>query len=135
MWTAVAVAVAALCGLAHGGAYSGCTGYRAVHHFKLGFFDAAVLSDGDLVMRDNPFETPLVAVHRSYRNLSMSVAPYRFAQNILMLWRGNTVILVDTGLGSYKGHGEDAGKLLSNMALFGKTPEMVTHVLITHGRT
>lgn len=111
-------------------AYEGCTGYGAIHHFKVGLFRGTVLSDGDLVMKDNPFDTPLVAVHRSYRNLSLSTEPYRFAQNIVLLRNGYDVILVDTGLGSYTGHGTRAGMVVKNLGLLGLKPSDVTLILV-----
>ncbi len=81
-------------------------------------------------MKDNPFDTPLVAVHRSYRNLSLSLKPYRFAQNTVLLRYGRDVILVDTGLGSYTGHGTRAGMVVKNMALIGLKPSDVTMILV-----
>jgi len=129
----IAVLILLLPWSANASSYAGCTGEGAVYRFKVGRFIATILSDGDLVMRDNPFDTPLVAVHRSYRNLSLSTLPYRFPQNGILLQKDGENVLVDTGLGSYTGHGTRAGKIVANLAKFGVTPDQVNYVIITHG--
>nr|GFC49914.1 hypothetical protein [Tanacetum cinerariifolium] len=53
-------------------------------------------------------------------------------QNILFFSLGNTNVLVETGVGSFTGFGEDAGKLVDNLAAAGIEPARIDAILCSH---
>jgi len=107
-----------------------------VHHFKFGNQTAAVLSDGPIIVPENPFISSDYAVFRSYRENFRSVPPFVFQQNVLLLDTEAGRILVDTG--SLSGVNRNpiyskGGRLFSNLLSLGISPDSIDIVLLTHG--
>jgi glyoxylase-like metal-dependent hydrolase (beta-lactamase superfamily II) len=53
-------------------------------------------------------------------------------QNVLFFSLGNTNVLVETGVGSFRGFGERAGKLVDNLLAAGIDPARIDAILCSH---
>lgn len=107
---------------------------RAATHatFRLGDFEATIVSDGNLViparfLATNAAPKELASALAGIGQTGETVAP---AANVTVLRRGADVILVDAGAGP--NFMPTAGKLVDNMKTAGIDPGTVTKVIYTH---
>ena len=107
-----------------------------VYRFKVGAFEATVISDGPLIMgppqadvfvglSKEDFTKALADNYLPFDNLALE-------QNMLLLNTGDKLVLFDTGTGSSKIMGPHAGKLLANLKAAGVEPRDIDAVILTH---
>jgi len=112
----------------------------AWHRFKIGEYEATIVSDGSL-----PLGKPEPAFPASPPNEIQELLTRNFLQpdaatleqNALILNTGRQLILFDTGMGESMGpaskmFGPTTGKLLANMRAAGIEPEQIDMVVLTH---
>lgn len=106
---------------------------RPFHRFTVGELELTVITDG--FIRLSPVQPNFpngseaaekALLHEHFRPTS----EMDLSMNILLIKKGNEVILIDTGTGG--AFGEDSGWMLPSMADAGFTPEGVTAVIISH---
>jgi glyoxylase-like metal-dependent hydrolase (beta-lactamase superfamily II) len=106
-----------------------------IHRFRIGVMDAAVISDGPLLLppaRDlfsGPGED---AMDAALRAAGQPVDRVRVAQNCLLLQTATHRILFDNGMGSAKLFGPDSGALPDGLAEAGVAPEQIDALVLTH---
>ncbi|MEN9918552.1 MAG: hypothetical protein RL662_988 [Bacteroidota bacterium] len=102
--------------------------------FQIGDIQAVVLSDGYIPFASvQPILAPVAdadSVSAVLKAQFRSTTSFELAMNILLLQKGDRLILFDAGYGSLVG--DYAGKLIHNLALVGITPEQITDVIVTH---
>jgi glyoxylase-like metal-dependent hydrolase (beta-lactamase superfamily II) len=107
-----------------------------VYRFKVGAFEATVISDGPLVMgppqadvfvglSKDDFVKALNENYLASDNLALE-------QNTLLLNTGDKLLLFDTGTGASKMMGPHSGKLLANLKAAGVEPKDIDAVILTH---
>jgi glyoxylase-like metal-dependent hydrolase (beta-lactamase superfamily II) len=103
--------------------------------FSVGGINGYILSDGrlDLGSPEKVFlgETK----QRVEQALTSSFLPTErivVEQNILFFSLGNTNVLVETGVGSFTGFGEDADQLVNNLLAAGLDPARIDAILCSH---
>jgi len=106
----------------------------AFYRFKLGGFEATIVSDGPLHMGE-PNANVFVGVSKEQmvKELTDNFLPtdnVLLEQNALVINTGDRVVLFDTG--GFKVMGPDAGRLIANMKASGLDPKDVDAVVITH---
>jgi glyoxylase-like metal-dependent hydrolase (beta-lactamase superfamily II) len=108
----------------------------AFYRFKLGAFEATVVSDGPLHMgppNANVFSaTSKEDMTKALADNFLPTDNVTLEQNVLVLNTGANLIVFDTGLGSLKMLGPDSGRLLANLAAAGIDPKAVDAVVLTH---
>jgi glyoxylase-like metal-dependent hydrolase (beta-lactamase superfamily II) len=108
----------------------------AYQRFKIGAFEATVVSDGPLMIgppSDGVFtglskDEFTRVLHEHYLPTDNVV----LQQNALVVNTGERVILFDTGMGSNKTLGPTTGHLLTNLKAAGLEPKDVDAVVLTH---
>jgi glyoxylase-like metal-dependent hydrolase (beta-lactamase superfamily II) len=100
------------------------------HRFPIGEFDALILCDESAPRPANSFLTdvPQDALNSAAQSLGLNADALEFSRNILVLRRGDQVIVVDTGMGA--GRNGDFGRLLEEQGI---SADQVTLIIITHG--
>ncbi|MCQ4160182.1 MBL fold metallo-hydrolase [Roseomonas sp. GC11] len=112
----------------------------AWHRFRLGAFEATVISDGRLPLGKPAPAFPSSPPEEISRLMSSNFLPTDEAtleQNILVLNTGRQLILFDTGMGDSMGpaskmFGPTTGKMLANLRAAGISPEQIDLVVLTH---
>ena len=108
----------------------------AFYRFRLGDFEATVLSDGPLQLGP-----PSADVFKGFSKEDMTKAladnflpteTVALDQNALVVNTGERVVLFDTGVGSAKMFGPTSGRLLGNLKAAGIDPKDVDAVVLTH---
>ena len=132
--TAAAVATAAL--PARAKAPLRGTPAPAYYRFRLGNFEATIVSDGPLALGE-PRAGILLDLSRDdlVKALSDNFLPtdrFTVEQNALVLNTGDRLVLFDTGLGSLRIFGPDSGKLIANLAAAGIDAKDIDAVVLTH---
>ncbi len=111
------------------------TAVKGFHQFKLGDLDLVIVSDGSLSLGPvQPFYAPGVAPGLVKKALEDSFRPtdaIALGINILVVKKGQTTILIDTGTGP--GFGSGAGWLPQSLVAAGIKPSDVTDIVLTHG--
>ncbi len=107
-----------------------------VYRFKVGAFEATVISDGPLIMGP-PQADVFVGLSKDdfIKALNDNYLPsdsLALEQNMLLLNTGDRLVLFDTGAGSSKMMGPHSGKLLANLKAAGVEPQDVDAVILTH---
>jgi glyoxylase-like metal-dependent hydrolase (beta-lactamase superfamily II) len=106
------------------------------YRFKLGAFEATVISDGPL-----PLGEPKAGVFGALskedfgRMLGDNYLPtdnVTLEQNALVINTGDRLMLIDTGMGSEKALGPDTGRLVANLKAAGIDAQNIDAVLLTH---
>jgi glyoxylase-like metal-dependent hydrolase (beta-lactamase superfamily II) len=135
---AAALAPAALSALNPTDAKEAMFGNKAPawYRFKLGDFEATVVSDGILSL--GPIaalypKTPKEAVDGVLTSRFQSPTAFIVQENCLVLNTGDQLVLLDSGLGTYKVFGTAAGRLASNLMASGIKPEDIDAIVLTHG--
>jgi glyoxylase-like metal-dependent hydrolase (beta-lactamase superfamily II) len=106
------------------------------YRFKVGSFEATVVSDGPLhmgapaagVFTDLSKEQMLKELNDNF----LPTDDVALDQNALVINTGERVILFDTGLGSLKMMGPDSGRLLAGIKAAGLDPKDIDAVVLTH---
>ena len=108
----------------------------AWYRFKLGDFEATVVSDGSLnlgaIARLYP-KTPKDAVEGALASQFQSPGAFIVQENCLVVNTGDKLALIDSGMGTYKAFGETAGRLEATLATAGIKPEDIDAIILTHG--
>jgi len=108
----------------------------AFYRFKLGAFEATVISDGPLDLgepKDGVFTG--LSKDEMVRSLTDNFLPtdnVRLEQNALLINTGDRLALLDTGCGSSRMFGQNSGRLLGNMKAAGIDPNDIDAVILTH---
>jgi glyoxylase-like metal-dependent hydrolase (beta-lactamase superfamily II) len=106
------------------------------YRFKVGAFEATVVSDGPLDLgepKDGVFMG--LSTQDMTRALTDNFLPLdnvRLEQNTLVINTGDRLALLDTGCGSSRMFGQHAGRFLGNLKAAGIDPKDVDAVLLTH---
>ncbi|MBB5695348.1 MBL fold metallo-hydrolase [Muricoccus pecuniae] len=112
----------------------------AWHRFRIGEFEATVISDGALPLGDPTQAFLGVEAGEVRRMLTGAFLPpgaATLAQNALVLNTGRQLVLFDTGMGDSMGEasrmfGPTTGQLLKNMRAAGIDPAQIDMVIATH---
>lgn len=108
----------------------------AFYRFKIGAFEATVLSDGPIHMGDpQPNIFAGLSAEEFTKTLSDNRLPtsdIKLEQNALVLNTGSHLILFDTGTGSDRSFGPSTGRLLVNLKAAGYEPGDIDVVALTH---
>ncbi len=105
------------------------------YRFKLGEFEATVVSDGILPLGKPEDNFIGLSKEEMARQLTSNFLPMDNAvleQNALILNTGNHLVLFDTGMGSLDIFGPTTGKLLANMKQAGIDPKDIDAVVMSH---
>jgi glyoxylase-like metal-dependent hydrolase (beta-lactamase superfamily II) len=108
----------------------------AYYRFRLGDFEASVISDGPLHMGE-PSGNIFTGVTKEevVKDLAGNLLPtdnISLEQNALVVNTGDRVVLFDTGIGSVRMMGSDSGRLITNLKSAGIDPKDVDAVVLTH---
>ncbi len=112
----------------------------AWHRFRVGQFEATVVSDGALPLGD-PTQSFLGAspqeIEAMLRGAFLPTREATLEQNVLVVNTGRQLILFDTGMGDSMGDasrmfGPTTGRLLANMRAAGIDPAQIDLVCATH---
>ncbi len=106
------------------------------YRFKVGAIDATVVSDGPLTMGE-PRSDVFIGLSKEEltKALSDNFLPTDKIvqeQNVLVINTGDKIALFDTGMGTDKLLGTNAGRLVANLEAAGIEPEDVDAVVLTH---
>lgn len=138
-------AIAGLSGFAAAGLIPGSTLAKApmlntqapaFYRFRLGAFEATVVSDGPLglgALQDNIFTG--VSKSDFTKILNENYLPsdaVEMDQNVLVVNTGDRLVLFDTGDGGSKMFGPKSGRLLANLKAAGIDPKDIDLVALTH---
>jgi glyoxylase-like metal-dependent hydrolase (beta-lactamase superfamily II) len=108
----------------------------AFYRFKVGGFEATVLTDGPLQLGE-PTSGIFIGVSKEEigKVLAENFLPIdkvALEQNALVINTGDRVILFDTGMGSVQMFGSDTGRLIANLKASGIEPKDIDAVALTH---
>jgi len=108
----------------------------AFYRFKVGGFEATVVSDGPLHMGEpNAGVFSDVTKEQMIKELTDNFLPtdtVQLEQNALVINTGDRVILFDTGVGTAKAFGPDSGRLVASLKAASLDPKDVDAVVLTH---
>jgi glyoxylase-like metal-dependent hydrolase (beta-lactamase superfamily II) len=108
----------------------------AFYRFKLGAFEATVVSDGPLQMGEPTADiftaTPKDEIVRTLADNLLPVDNVTLEQNVLVINTGERLVLFDTGLGTTKMMGPDSGRLLVSLKAAGIDAKDIDAVVLTH---
>ena len=133
---AAGLATAALPHVASAKAPMANTQVPGFYRFKVGSFEATVVSDGPLQMGE-----PAAGVftdlskEQMLKELNDNFLPtdnVQLEQNALVINTGDRVVLFDTGVGTAKAFGPDSGRLLSGLKSAGLDPKDIDAIVLTH---
>jgi glyoxylase-like metal-dependent hydrolase (beta-lactamase superfamily II) len=106
------------------------------YRFKIGSFEATVVSDGPLNLGEPKAEMfPGVSQDELSKALTGHFLPTDqvvVEQNALVVNTGDRLVLFDTGVGSVKIFGDKSGRLLSTLKSAGFDPKDIDAVVLTH---
>jgi glyoxylase-like metal-dependent hydrolase (beta-lactamase superfamily II) len=106
------------------------------YRFKVGSFEATVVSDGPLHMGEpaaGVFSD--VSKEQMLKELNDNFLPtdtVQLEQNALVINTGERVILFDTGVGTAKTFGPDSGRLIASLKAASLDPKDVDAIVLTH---
>jgi glyoxylase-like metal-dependent hydrolase (beta-lactamase superfamily II) len=108
----------------------------AFYRFKIGGFEATVVSDGHLLMGEPQADFfKGLSKEEFAKALADNMLPTNdiaIEQNTLVLNTGSHLVLFDTGTGGDRSFGTFAGRLLANLKAAGFRPEDFDAVILTH---
>src|SRR5262245_42369523 len=106
------------------------------YRFKIGAFEATVVSDGPLDLgepKDGVFQG--LSKDDMVRGLADNFLPVdnvRMEQNALLINTGDRLALLDTGCGASRMFGQNSGRLLANLKAAGIDPKDIDAIVLTH---
>ncbi|MBV9251949.1 MAG: MBL fold metallo-hydrolase [Acetobacteraceae bacterium] len=106
--------------------------------FRIGGMDAAIVSDGPLVLPPAPsiFNGPdEAALNQALKERGVKTESVRVEQNCLLLNTGGRRVLFDNGMGSSKLYGPDSGQLLTSLAEAGVDAASIDALVLTHAHS
>ena len=108
----------------------------AWYRFNIGDMEATVVSDGALNL--GPAAglypgTPKDIVDGFMKAEFQAPETVIGQENCLVVNTGDKLVLIDSGMGTYKAFGPAAGRLGSNLAAAGIKPEDIDAIILTHG--
>jgi glyoxylase-like metal-dependent hydrolase (beta-lactamase superfamily II) len=108
----------------------------AFYRFKIGVFEATVVSDGPLMLGD-PKPEMFVGLTKDAmtRSLNDNFLPpdnVSLDQNALVVNTGDRLVLIDTGTGASTMFGDKSGRLLANLRAAGFDPKDIDAIALTH---
>ncbi|PKU26122.1 MBL fold metallo-hydrolase [Telmatospirillum siberiense] len=106
------------------------------YRFKVGAFEATVVSDGPLPMGDpaaNFLGASKEELNQMLRDAYLDPRTAPLQQNNLIINTGRKLVLFDSGMGSSRLFGSATGHLLTNMRLAGINPKDIDAICATHG--
>lgn len=104
-----------------------------LYHFKIGDFDASVISDGQSIFPAYPLyavNATEAEVGKSLKDYFLPTKDYLLQCNCLLLEQGKEKILIDTGAGHNLGDG--FGLLSKHLKLLNIKGDQINSVLLTH---
>jgi len=108
----------------------------AFYRFKIGAFEATIVSDGPIYMGEpQPNIFTGLSKEDFARTLTDNFLPTNnvtLEQNALVLNTGNHLVLFDTGTGNDRSFGPHTGRLLSSLKTAGIDPKDIDVVALTH---
>ncbi len=108
----------------------------AFYRFKLGAFEATIISDGPLSLgapQDGIFEGVSKAdLTRLLNDNYLPSQALEMDQNTLLINTGDKLVLFDTGDGGSKMFGPKSGRQLANLKAAGIEPKDIDAVVLTH---
>ncbi|TPG66168.1 MBL fold metallo-hydrolase [Hymenobacter nivis] len=111
------------------------SGTAPAYPFAVGAIQGCIISDGQLDL-GTPEKVFLGETKQSVEQvLASNFLPTEqivVDQNILFFSLGNTNVLVETGVGSFTGFGQGAGKLVQNLIAAGIEPAQINAILCSH---
>jgi glyoxylase-like metal-dependent hydrolase (beta-lactamase superfamily II) len=108
----------------------------AWYRFRLGDFEATVISDGALNLGPAAAlypKTPKETVEGVLASQFQSSAAVVVQENCLVLNTGDKLVLFDSGIGPYKVFGTTAGRLENTLTASGIKPDDIDAIILTHG--
>ena len=108
----------------------------AWYRFRLGDFEATVVSDGALNLgpaAPHYPKTPKEAVDEVLTSRFQSPDTLIVQENCLVLNTGDKLVLFDSGIGTSKVFGTAAGRLENNLAASGIKSDDIDAIILTHG--
>ncbi|HEY8564160.1 MAG TPA: MBL fold metallo-hydrolase [Beijerinckiaceae bacterium] len=110
----------------------------AWYRFKIGEFEATIVSDGPLALGKPEGAFAGAGPGELDKLLMDNFLPTDnvvLEQNALVLNTGRQLVLFDTGMGAYKMFGPTTGRLLANLKLAGFEPGQFDAVVLTHAHS
>jgi glyoxylase-like metal-dependent hydrolase (beta-lactamase superfamily II) len=108
---------------------------HGVYRFRIGIFEAAIVSDGPLTLPAAPVifpDLPADALQAALHEAFLPASEVRVEQNCVLLDLGGHLVLIDNGMGSSTLFGTEAGRLVGNLAAAGVTPDQIDSLVLTH---
>ncbi|KQT85243.1 MBL fold metallo-hydrolase [Aurantimonas sp. Leaf443] len=105
------------------------------YRFKIGGFEATIVSDGRLNLGSAEAQFPgaqPTVIKEILDEEFLPVAPMMLEQNALVLNTGDKLVLFDTGMGTAKTFGPESGRLLASLKAAGIDPATIDAVILTH---
>lgn len=105
------------------------------YRFKVGDWQATIVSDGTLPLGDPKTNFNGLTPVEMEKQLTDNFLPLSNAvleQNVLILNTGDKMVLFDTGMGTLKLFGPTTGKLLSTMKQAGIDPKDIDAIVMSH---
>lgn len=105
------------------------------YRFKLGSFEATIVSDGTLPLgkpEDNFVGLTKAEMDKQLADNFLGSDNAVLEQNALIINTGDRLVLFDTGMGSLKTFGPTTGKLLNSMKQAGIDPKDIDAVVMSH---
>ncbi len=108
------------------------------HRFRIGTMDAAMVSDGPLLLpraaRVFP-DADRAALNAALAAAGQTSGKLRVAQNCLLLHTGGKRVLFDNGMGSSTLFGPESGRLLDGLAEASIDPGSIDALVLTHAHS
>lgn len=106
------------------------------YRFKVGSFEATVVSDGPLGLGPPPGDifsgVSKEEMHKVLADNFLPTESFELEQNALVINTGTHIVLFDTGIGRAKILGPNTGRLLSSLQSAGIEPKDVDAIALTH---
>jgi glyoxylase-like metal-dependent hydrolase (beta-lactamase superfamily II) len=108
----------------------------AFYRFRIGAFEATVVSDGPLVLGEPKADifkgVSKEAFSKALTDNFLSVESVELEQNALVVNTGDRLVLFDTGDGGSKMFGPKSGRLIANLKAAGIDPKDIDAIALTH---
>jgi glyoxylase-like metal-dependent hydrolase (beta-lactamase superfamily II) len=105
---------------------------RVANEFTVGDLDVIALSDGKATIEDRYFRGVTLAQWQPHRRWLTHDDKLEMPLGCFLIRSGESRVLIDCGLGPFKGGYFEGGALLDDMASAGVAPEEIDIVFVTH---